>query len=227
MTQSNRPIDITPRQLDVLAQIAAFQSSRCYSATIGELAEALNISRPTAFEHVAGLREKKLITQSNGRARSLRLTAKGKRLIDRVRRLKSRPTPPPAARSNPEQSPWLVAGRISAGYGIEAIENPQLFSVTSFLGSEHGEFLLQVVGSSMIDAGIYDGDYIVCRPSAVADNGQIVVALLEDQAATVKRFFKTRKAVRLQPANDAFEPIIATDCTIQAIVTGVIRRLTR
>ncbi len=225
MPKTTESTDITPRQLDVLAQIEAFQRSRCYSATIGELAEALRLSRPTVFEHIAALRAKKLITRSNGRARSLQLTAKARRLIDTARRLEVRRTSSESTAAQTDDDRWLLAGRVCAGLGIEAIEEPQPFSLASVLGCGQGEFVLQVTGSSMIEAGIHDGDYIVCRPSALAENGQIVVALLDGQTVTLKRFYKDRNAVRLQPANDAFEPVISTDCAIRAVVTGVIRRL--
>jgi repressor LexA len=225
MSQSSLQTIITPRQLSVLLQIEAFQTSHCYSATIGDLADALNLSRTTVFEHIAALCEKKLITKSNGKARSLQLTTKGRQLIAEARRLESLAVASPKTASKPENTPWTVVGRISAGYGIEALPDPQPFSSESFLGCERGEFLLQVVGTSMVDAGILDGDYIVCRPSATAIDGQIVVALLNGQNVTVKRFFKDQKAVRLQPANDAFEPIFAKDCIVQAVVTGVIRKL--
>ena len=217
--------DITPRQLDVLAQIEAFQRNRCYSATIAEVAEALSLSRPSVFEHIAALREKKLVAQSNGRARSLQLTAKGKRLIDTARQLESQCATRRGGEQEPPDDCWRLAGSVCAGYGIEAVENPQPFSVQSLLGCGRGEFFLQVVGSSMVDAGIFDGDFVVCRPAAVAENGQIVVALLDGQTATLKRFYKDRNAIRLQPANDAFEPVIASDCMVRAIVTGVVRRL--
>ena len=224
MSAMTATVDITPRQLNVLEKIECFQNSRCYSATIGELAEALNVSRATVFEHVAALRKKNLVPQSNGRARCLRLTAQGKRLTDRVRRLESisgaaeMPLPP-------AEEGWILAGRVCAGYGIEAIEEPQPFSMGALFGAGDGQFVLAVVGSSMQGAGIFDGDYIICRSSSVAENGQIVVALLEGDIATLKRFYKDRRAVRLQPANDAFEPILATHCAIRAIVVGVIRKL--
>ena len=149
---------ITPRQLEVLTQIEAFHSSRCYSATIGELAEALKLSRPTVFEHIAALREKNMVAPSNGKARCLQLTARGKRVIATVRRLEAEaecPDETPAA-GNGERR--LLAGRVSAGYGIEAIEEPQPFLMGSVFGCEEGQFVLQVVGSSMKDAGILDGD---------------------------------------------------------------------
>lgn len=224
MSAMTATVDITPRQLDVLAKIERLQNSRCYSATIGEVAEAQNVSRATVFEHVAALRAKNLIAQSNGKARCLRLTARGKRLIGRVQRLESE-SQEAGTFSPPTDEDWILAGRVCAGYGIEAIEEPQPFSMKELFGNCDGRFVLAVVGSSMQDAGIFNGDYIVCRPSSVAENGQIVVALLEGRTATLKRFYKDRRAVRLQPANDAFEPIVAADCAIRAIVVGVIRKL--
>ena len=216
---------ITPRQLEVLNQVEAFHISRCYSATIGELAEALKLSRPTVFEHIAALREKNMVAPSNGKARCLQLTARGKRVIATVRRLEAEGECLDETSSAGSDEGWLLAGRVSAGYGIEAIEEPQPFLMGSVFGRQAGQFVLQVIGSSMKDAGILDGDYIVCRPSATAENGQIVVALLDGETATVKRFYKDRRAIRLQPANDAFEPIFATDCMIRAVVVGVIRTL--
>lgn len=218
---------ITPRQLDVLMRIEAFQTSRCYSATIGELAETLNVSRATVFEHVAALREKNLIAKSNGKARCLQLTARGNRFIEKARRLESESTEPDAPTTFATDDGWMLAGRVCAGYGIEAVETPQTFSMAAIFGQGLGLFVLEVVGSSMKDAGIFDGDYIICRPAATAENGQIVVALLEGRMATLKRFYKDSKAIRLQPANDAFEPMLARDCTIQAVVTGVIRKFQR
>ncbi len=209
---------ITPRQFDVLNRIETFLNSRCYSATIGELAEALNVSRPTVFEHIAALREKNLIAQSSGKARCLQLTPQGRQLIAAARRRKEVALPQ-------DTDGWTLLGRVSAGYGIEAIETPQAFSIASLFERQQGVFVLRVCGSSMKDAGILDGDYIVCRPSATAENGQIVVALLDGRNATLKRFYKDSRSIRLQPANDAFEPIFPADCTIHAVVAGVIRKL--
>lgn len=216
---------ITPRQLAVLNRIEAFQRSRCYSATIGELATALNISRPTVFEHIAALREKKLVTQSSGKARCLQLTEQGRRFIAAARRRNSPACSDVQRTPVNDGSDWLLAGRVCAGYGIEAVEDPQPFSVGSLFGRQEGVFVLKVSGSSMKDAGIFDGDYIVCRPADTAENGQIVVALLDGCKATLKRFYKDPRGVRLQPANDAFEPILAADCAIRAVVAGVMRRL--
>jgi len=209
---------LSPRQLQVLKEVAS-HASLCYSVTIGELAQALNISRPTAFEHIAALRRKKLLTQSEGRARSLRLTPAGEKLLSRSLEHSAFDT------SSADMPAFTLRGRVCAGYGIEAVEEQAPFSLTEVFGTPGELFVLQVTGQSMINAGIEDGDYVMCRSTRVADNGQLVVALLDDQhSATLKRFYRDQKAVRLQPENDAFEPILSTDCSIQAVVIGLVRK---
>ncbi len=210
---------VTPKQLQVLAQIGNFQKNRCYSATIGELAQKLGISRATAYEHIAALREKKLMVQSTGKARCLKLTASGVRLLDQA--AESEPV-----YDEPQQSTITLRGRVSAGYGIDAIEEVRPFSLGDVYGGSHVDvFALQVCGQSMVNAGINDGDYVICRQAATADNGQLVVALLDDgENVTLKRFFKDERAIRLQPENDAFEPIFSRHCRIQAVVVGLVRR---
>ena len=220
----NEPI--TPRQLETLRQVENFLKSQCYSATIGELAAALNISRTTAYEHIAALREKKLLVRSTGKARCLRLTKSGERLLEQAREIE-------ATQSTGDNSNEFVdgmvngiflRGRVSAGYGIEAIEEQTPFSLSETFGNSEEIFVLQVCGQSMIDAGINDGDFVICRSAQTAENGQIVIALLDDEQATMKRFFRDKKAARLMPANDAFEPIYSTTCRIQAVVIGAVKQ---
>jgi repressor LexA len=217
---------ITPRQLETLQQVENFLKSQCYSATIGELAAALNISRTTAYEHIAGLREKGLLVRSTGKARSLRLTNAGEKLLEQAREIEAAQS----AGDNSNESVDGIAngvflrGRVSAGYGIEAIEEQTPFSLPDTFGNTEDIFVLQVCGQSMIDAGINDGDFVICRSAQTADNGQIVIALLADEQATMKRFFIDKKAARLMPENDAFEPIFSTICRIQAVVIGAVKR---
>lgn len=218
---------ITPKQLETLRQVETFQKSRCYSATIGELAANLNISRTTAYEHIAGLREKKLLAQSTGRARCLKITSQGEKLLEQARRFETDTSEPvlcSAVAGNAAKTVFL-RGSVSAGYGIDAIEEQTPFSLPDFFGNRGDVFVLQVCGRSMIDAGFNDGDYVICRQAQTADNGQIVIALLDEEQATMKRFFKDAKSARLMPENDAFEPIYSTTCRIQAIVIGVVKRL--
>lgn len=217
---------ITPRQLETLRQVDRFLKSQCYSATIGELAEALNISRTTAYEHIAGLREKGLLVQSSGKARSLRLTRAGVRLLEQAVAFETEvdgSNAPEAFDENPDGI--VLRGRVSAGYGIEAIEEHTPFSLAEAFGNCDGVYALQVSGKSMIMAGIDDGDYVLCRQAQTAENGQIVIAMLDDNKATVKRFYRDSEAARLMPENDAFEPIYSTTCRIQGVVIGVVKRL--
>jgi repressor LexA len=208
---------ITPKQLQVLRQIGSFQKNQCYLATIGELAQSLSISRATAYEHIAALREKKLLAQSTGKARCLKLSAGGERLLKQATEFEQ---------NDDEQTPEAIylRGRVSAGYGIDAIEEKQPFSLGDVFGNRGDTFALRVCGKSMTGAGINDGDYVMCRQAATAENGQLVVALLDDgENATLKRFFKDQHAIRLQPENDAFEPILSQHCRIQAVVVGLVR----
>ena len=219
-------IQITPKQYRTLCQVENFQKSRCYSATIGELAQALNISRATAYEHIAGLREKGLLIRSTGKARSLRLTSRGEKLLEQARNV---PSDPFEVTSNSRQTddalnPVFLRGRVCAGYGIDAIEEQTPFSLPDVFGNHSDLFVLEVCGQSMIDAGINNGDYVVCRQAHTADNGQIVIALLDEEQATLKRFYRDPHAARLMPENDAFEPIYSTKCRIQAIVLGVVKQ---
>jgi len=218
-----RNIQITPKQLETLRQVENFLRSQCYSATIGELAAALNISRTTAYEHIAGLREKGLLVRSTGKARCLRLTSSGERLLEQAREIE-------AAQSEPDEfvhdatGGIFLRGRVSAGYGIEAIEEQTPFSLPEAFGSGDDIFVLEVCGESMIDAGIDDGDFVICKSAQTANDGQIVIAMLDDEQATMKRFYRDKKAARLMPANDAFEPIYSTTCRIQAVVIGAVKQ---
>lgn len=210
---------VTPRQLEVLAAVAEFQARHCYSATIAELAVALGASRPTVHEHLVALRENRLVCQTSGRARSLSLTERGQRLLAQVQRPEDLPDPERGIDALP------LAGVVSAGYGIEALEDKQPFSLQDLFGNTEAMFVLRVRGHSMTGAGIRDGDYVICHRQAAAENGQLVVAVLEEERATLKRFFKESSQVCLMPANDAFEPIFSRQCRVEAIVLGLVRRL--
>jgi repressor LexA len=146
----------------------------------------------------------------------LQLTVAAKKLLEHA---------PARAMDTKPFNAMQMLGRVSAGYGIEAIEDKQTFGLNELFGRLDNLFSLQVTGRSMIKAGINDGDYIICKVANTAENGQIVVAMADEQNATVKRFFKDARGVRLQPENDAFEPILSRDCKIQAVVVGLVRRI--
>lgn len=221
----NKPANplLTPKQFDVLRAAAEFQARHCYSATIAELAEIIGVSRPTIHEHLVALRENGLVQQVAGRARSLRLTERAKRLLIRAQPPDSEPEA--ASDDTLTESSVPLAGVVSAGYGVEAFEDRQPFSLQDLFGNRDGLFVLRVQGHSMTGAGIRDGDYIICHRQSTAENGQLVVALLDGEQATVKRFYKEPSQVCLMPANDAFEPIYSRQCRIEAIALGLVRRL--
>lgn len=208
----------TPRQLELLKAIVSFQASRCYSPTIGELAAQLRISRSTVFEHITALRKKGLLSGSPGRARSLNPTLRAQELLEELAGCNSN--------SISQQSKGIpLAGRVAAGAPIEAIENKEDFSLSSHFGDRDDIFALEVTGDSMLQAGIRNGDYVICHRSRTADNGQLVVAIVDDENATLKRFYREKTSVRLQPANEDYEPIWSQNCRIEAVVIGLVRKL--
>ena len=119
-----------------------------------------------------------------------------------------------------------IVGEIAAGQPIEAYEDrTETMALPAELAPKHDTFVLRVRGKSMIEDHIDNGDYVVIQPQDTARDGEIVVAILDDNTATLKRFYKERDRIRLQPANSEMEPIYARDVKIQGKVIGVIRRL--
>ncbi len=213
------PIErLTPRQLQLLKTIRLFRKNRCYSPTIGELSSQLGTSRSTVFEHIEELRKKGLLSDCLRKARSLNLTCKAQELLEHFVANK-------AKRHHQLQSQIPLAGRVAAGQPIEAIENTDSLSFDSCFGTSEDVFALQVTGDSMINDGINDGDYVICRKTALARDGQLIVAIVDSENATVKRFYKEQNRVRLQPANDNYEPVYSDNCRIEAVVIGLVRKL--
>ena len=207
----------TPRQLQLLKAIVNFKANQGCSPTIGELAAETGISRSTTFGHIEELRRKNLLSNCSGRARSLNLTSGAQKLLSNL------------GRQNPDSFPHIhdqipLIGRVAAGLPIEAIEDKQYLSLSSHFAMDENTFALQVTGDSMIDDGICDGDYVICKSSPVAAEGQLVVAIVDEQNATLKRFYKEKKRIRLQPANSAYQPIYSDNCRIEAVVVGLMRK---
>jgi len=211
---------LTPRQIQLLKAIVSFQQSRCYSPTLAELACELGISRSTVFEHIAELRKKGLLSACPGRARSLKPTSKAQNLLNN---LTEQSLSRFAADANEMGIPLL--GRVAAGVPIEAVENQDCLSLNSHFAAGDDTFALEVRGDSMVGDDIRQGDYVICRRSAVANDGQLVVAIVDNENATLKRFYKEKKRVRLQPANSDYEPIYSDNCRIEAVVVGLVRKM--
>lgn len=208
---------LTPKQLQVLRHIAAFQGSQRYSPTIADLASQLGLSRSTVFEHLGELQRKSLLTTSPGRARSLKLTPQGRRLLKDTQVCESEG-------EEPSGDGLPLLGRVAAGLPVEAVENRDSLSLQSCFGTGDELFALRVSGDSMIEEDIHPGDFVICRRTQTARNGQIVVAMVDEGEATLKRFYKEADRVRLQPANARYEPIYADNCRIEAVVVGLLRK---
>jgi repressor LexA len=196
---------LTPRQLEILTLVRDGRRNDGYSPTLQEIADELGISKITVFEHVEALHKKGLLSRRSNKARSLELTASA-RLPD------ERPTLLP------------LVGRIAAGHPIEAIESPDSVDLEEVFTSRHPVGVLTVMGDSMIDEHIRDGDLVVYERRANARNGDTVVALIAGEEATLKKFYREKNRIRLQPANTKYEPIYVRDVEIQGVVIGVIRR---
>ena len=218
MASMSKNQQITPRQLEVLAAISRFEGRQCYSPTIAELASELNVSRTTVFEHVAGLRGKKLVTDSKGRARSSRLTAKARRLLEEYE------SSADVLAVGDNFGGIALLGKVAAGSPIEAVEDRQSLSLGDMFGTSDDVFALEVSGDSMIEEGIDSGDYVICKRSQSAGSGQIVVAIMDEEEVTLKRFYREKDRVRLEPANEAYDPIYSDNCKIEAVVIGLLHR---
>jgi repressor LexA len=210
-------IQLTPRQLQLLQMIAHFQQNRCYSPTLSEMASELNISRSTVFEHLTELRRKGLLSGYPNKARSLKVSSQGQELLEDLSAQNS-------LTYDTETGGIPLAGSVAAGVPTEAVENIELLSLSSAFGSGDDIFALEVTGDSMIGQDIRQGDYVICRRSHTADNGQLVVAIIDDENATLKRFYKEKRRAKLQPANDDYQPIYSDNCRIEAVVIGLLRR---
>lgn len=194
-------------QAKILAFIKSEVQSRGYPPSVREICEAVGLkSTSTVHGHLTRLEKKGLLHRDSMKPRAIEVL--GDPAFDRS-----------ATISVP------VLGRVAAGDPITAIEDAQshLMLPTELIGSgEH--FILTVQGSSMINIGIHNGDYVVVRKQQSAENGEIVVAMVEDEA-TVKRFYKENGHFRLQPENDMMEPIIVEDCVILGKVTALLRKM--
>jgi len=203
-------MNLTPRQLDVIVAIRNYRHLNGYAPTMQELADTLGTSKVTIFEHVGALEKKRVIRRDKHKARSLEIVA------DELLPDENRPTKLP------------LLGNIAAGSPIEAVENREELDLEAMFASKQGVYVLRVVGESMIEDHLCDGDYVVIERRESARAGEQVVALLDTGEATLKRYYKEGSKIRLQPANKSMEPRIvdANRVRIQGVVIGVLRSYT-
>ncbi len=196
---------LTPKQLRILTFVRDFSKARGYAPTMQELADEFRVSKVTVFEHIAALERKGFLKRSRHKARSLQLS-------DNIAFPDERATRLP------------LAGTVAAGLPIEAIEEDEFLDLEEAFVSPHGSFVLRVKGDSMLGDQICDGDYVIVERRTAVRDGEMVVALIEGEEATLKRLYRTRDGVRLEASNPAYEPIFAQDVAVQGVVTGVLRR---
>jgi len=202
------PVTLYRRQKQIIDFIAQYIQTNGHSPTLQEIADAMGLSSlATVHEHIATLVRKGVLKKYDGSVRGLEI-------VD------SRYTASGAGVDLP------ILGYIAAGKPIEPHTDPNAtFAVSpSMMSGKKRSFVLQVKGDSMVEEGILDGDYVVIEEDEQVSNGDIVVALLENGLATLKRFFKEATRVRLEPANSSMSPIYATNVKVQGKVVGVIRK---
>lgn len=205
------PVTLYNRQRQILDFIAQYMQQNGYSPTLQEIAKALGVSSlATVHEHLQAMEKKGVIKRFNGSVRGIEIL--DKTAAERTQSVAAIDLP--------------VMGFIAAGQPIEPFTDPNAtFAVPpSMINSKKRCFVLQVKGDSMIEAGIFDRDYVVIEQVETANNGDVVVALLDNGFATLKRYFKEATRVRLEPANSTMSPIFVTKVKIQGKCVGVIRK---
>ncbi|MFA5843555.1 MAG: transcriptional repressor LexA [Coriobacteriia bacterium] len=202
--------ELTPRQRQILDFIRAEVHRRGFPPAVREIGEAVGLSSSsTVHSHLAALEAKGFLRRDPSKPRALEV-------------LDYRDTDRAVDYSAVREVP--IVGQVAAGMPILAAENLEGTMALPVDVAGEQTFILKVRGDSMVDAGILDGDLVVVRQQATADNGDVVVAMLDD-SATVKRFFKESDRVRLQPENRTMEPIYATDVSILGKVVSLFRRV--
>jgi repressor LexA len=199
---------LSSRQKQILAYIKDMLRAKGYPPSVREIGEAVGLSSSsTVHSHLAKLEELGFIRRDPTKPRAIDVL---------------------------EETPWRqkaltpvpLVGRVTAGQPILAMENiEETYPLPTELVGRDNVFMLAVRGDSMINAGILDGDYVLVRDQDTARNGEIVVAMVGEDEATVKRFFREKDHVRLQPENDYLEPIISREVAILGKVIGVFRKI--
>ncbi len=202
------PVTLYKRQKQILKFIRDYIEKYGYSPTLGEIAEAQGVSSlATIHEHIQALAKKGVIKKFEGSVRGIEITDE-------------------FGIKNPRTIELPLYGFIAAGQPIMPFTDPNatVSVAPNLISDKKRSYVLQVKGDSMIEDGILDGDFVIIEEQHTASDGDIVVALLDNGLATLKRFYKEKDRIRLEPANSAMEPIYTTDVTIQGKCVGVIRR---
>jgi len=196
-------IPLTRRQHEILAYYRAFAAEHGYSPTLEEVAQHFGVNKVTIFGHVAELERKGALQ------RSAKHVSRGLQVTDE---------------SESRENSVSILGRIAAGVPIDVAEAPEPLTWSDIVPSDRDVYALRVRGQSMIDDGIHDGDVVLVERRSNVVDGEMVVAVLPDEEATLKRLYREKDGYRLQPANLALKPIFAREVEVRGVVIGVVRR---
>ena len=202
---------LTKKQEEILTVIKKFIAEKGYAPTIRELCKLCNLSSTaTMFVHLKNLTNKGYISQTESKFRTIELNVQNE-----------------FAKKDDNVIEVPLLGKVAAGNPIEAIENPnEFFNLPKELVPQNTEvFTLEVNGESMINAGILDGDIVIVQRQENANNGEIVVAMTEENEVTLKRFYKEDGYFRLQPENDTMDPIILPNVIVLGKAIGLYRQI--
>jgi repressor LexA len=202
-------LNLTKRQQEIFDFVKRYVSEHGYPPTVRDIGKAIGLtSSSTVHAHLGNLERLGLLRRDPTKPRAIEV------LVDK-------------AKQSVRQAGLPVVGAVAAGAPVLAEENIEEYvPVPGIAGGDDGEFILRIKGDSMKDAGILDKDYVIVRRQDTARDGEIVVALVGEEAeATVKRFFREQDHVRLQPENEALEPIYADHVQVLGRVVGVFRSL--
>ena len=197
--------NVTKKQKKVFDFINTYISENGISPTIEEIRKKLKLKAiSTIHEHIDSLIQRGYLSKLNNSARSLVLKKKITSVIE-----------------------IPIIGRISAGYPIEVIENFEdtISVINPQIKTSEGYYALHVVGNSMIDEGIFDGDIVIIKEQSVAENGQTVVAIIDDNKATLKKLYREKNEFRLQPRNPSMQPLFRTDVEVRGVVVQIISNI--
>lgn len=199
-------MNLTKKQRQILDFITEFIEEKGYAPSIREIGDNFRLSSPaTVHAHIENLKSKGFLKTAFNEARSIELV---KTKVNWVQALE-----------------LPLAGLITAGAPIEAVEEKETIAVpVDFVMDKANSYVLKVKGESMIEDGILDGDFVIIERNPSPRNGDVVVALLDNAYATLKKFYREPRRIRLQPANSAMKPIYCKNPLIQGIVRGVIRK---
>lgn len=205
--------DLTKKQEETLIYIKKYMVAHGYPPSVREICAGMNLSSPaTVHTHLKELEGKGFIRKQNAKFRTIEL------LVDNEF-------------ADKQESEDVVSvpllGKVACGNPIEAIENPDEFFTlpASLIPSREAIFTLKCSGDSMINVGIYDKDIVIVQKQSVAKNGDIVVAMTDENEVTLKTFYKENGYIRLQPENDELEPIIVDNCVILGKAIGLYRKI--